>query len=134
MTDIGGVTERVVAPVPVLDDVRLDVVIGSEAASLPGLHKLAAGDRRIRLWVDNAEMATLTADADIAIGRRLQRLGAGDGRPALGHPDPGRQPARDDRAWPTPASPAASTPTPPTSRPASSTPGFLAEPALLPEP
>jgi UDP-2,4-diacetamido-2,4,6-trideoxy-beta-L-altropyranose hydrolase len=69
MTDIGGVTERVVrALVPALDDVRLDVVIGSEAASLPGLRQLAAGDRRVRLWVDDAEMATLTADADIAIG------------------------------------------------------------------
>jgi spore coat polysaccharide biosynthesis predicted glycosyltransferase SpsG len=69
MTDIGGVTERVVrALVPTLDDVRLDVVLGSEAASLPALRALAAGDRRIRLWVDDAEMAALTADADIAIG------------------------------------------------------------------
>lgn len=69
MTDIGGVTERVVrALVPALGEVRLDVVIGGEAASLPGLRALAADDRRIRLWVDNAEMATLTADADIAIG------------------------------------------------------------------
>ena len=69
MTDIGGVTERVVrALVPALDDVRLDVVVGGEAASLPGLRALAADDRRIHLWVDDAEMATLTASADIAIG------------------------------------------------------------------
>jgi UDP-2,4-diacetamido-2,4,6-trideoxy-beta-L-altropyranose hydrolase len=69
MTDIGGVTERVVrALIPVLDDVRLDVVLGSEAASLAGLRILADNDRRVRLWVDDAEMATLTADADVAIG------------------------------------------------------------------
>jgi UDP-2,4-diacetamido-2,4,6-trideoxy-beta-L-altropyranose hydrolase len=69
MTDIGGVTERVVrALIPALDDVRLDVVLGSEAASVAGLRQLAAADRRIRLWVDDADMATLTADADIAIG------------------------------------------------------------------
>jgi UDP-2,4-diacetamido-2,4,6-trideoxy-beta-L-altropyranose hydrolase len=69
MTDIGGVTERVVrALVPALDDVRLEVAVGSEAASLAGLRTLAAGDRRIRLWVDDADMARLNADADIAIG------------------------------------------------------------------
>lgn len=69
MTDVGGVTERVVrALATALGDVRLDVAIGSEAASLPGLRKLAAGERRIRLLVDDADMATLTADADIAIG------------------------------------------------------------------
>jgi UDP-2,4-diacetamido-2,4,6-trideoxy-beta-L-altropyranose hydrolase len=69
LTDIGGVTGRVVrALVPALGDVRLDVVLGSEAVSLPALRQMVAGDRRLRLWVDNAEMATLTADADIAIG------------------------------------------------------------------
>jgi UDP-2,4-diacetamido-2,4,6-trideoxy-beta-L-altropyranose hydrolase len=69
MTDIGGITERVVrALVPVLGGVRLDVVIGHAAASFAGLRKLADDDRRLRLWVDDADMATLTADADIAIG------------------------------------------------------------------
>lgn len=69
MTDIGGVTERVVrALVPALDDVRLDIVLGGEAASLPGLRALATEDRRLRLWVDDADMAALSANADIAIG------------------------------------------------------------------
>ena len=69
LTDVGGVTERVVrALTPALDEARLDVAIGGEAASLPALRALAAGDRRIRLWIDNAEMASLTADADVAIG------------------------------------------------------------------
>jgi UDP-2,4-diacetamido-2,4,6-trideoxy-beta-L-altropyranose hydrolase len=69
MTDVGAVTARVArALAPVLGEARLDVVIGSEAASLAALRQLAAGDRRVRLWVDDAEMATLTADADIAIG------------------------------------------------------------------
>jgi spore coat polysaccharide biosynthesis predicted glycosyltransferase SpsG len=48
--------------------VRLDVVIGGEAASLAGLRELAAGDRRLRLWIDDADMAQLTADADVAVG------------------------------------------------------------------
>jgi len=69
MTDLGGITEQVVrALVPALAEARLDVVVGSEAASLPGLRALAGGDRRLRLWVDDADMAALTADADIAIG------------------------------------------------------------------
>jgi UDP-2,4-diacetamido-2,4,6-trideoxy-beta-L-altropyranose hydrolase len=69
MTDIGGVTERVVrALAPVLGETRLDVVIGAEAKSLPALRELASGDKRLRLWIDNAEMPTLTADADVAIG------------------------------------------------------------------
>jgi UDP-2,4-diacetamido-2,4,6-trideoxy-beta-L-altropyranose hydrolase len=69
MTDVGGITERVVrALAPALGEARLDVVIGSEAASLPALRELAAADRRVRLWVDDADMATLSADADLAIG------------------------------------------------------------------
>ena len=69
MTDVGGITERVVrALAPALDDVRLDVAVGGHAASLPALRALAAGDRHVRLWVDDADMATLSADADVAIG------------------------------------------------------------------
>lgn len=69
MTDIGGVTERVVrALAPALGDVRLDVVVGGEAASLAGLRALANDDRRVRLWVDDADMAALSASADVAIG------------------------------------------------------------------
>ena len=69
MTDIGGITARVVRALqPALGETRLDVVIGGEAASLPTLRQLAGGDRRLRLWVDNAEMALLNADADVAIG------------------------------------------------------------------
>jgi UDP-2,4-diacetamido-2,4,6-trideoxy-beta-L-altropyranose hydrolase len=69
LTDIGGVTERVVrALLPVLDEARLDVVLGAGAPSLSGLEALTHSDRRVHLFIDNAEMASLMADADIAIG------------------------------------------------------------------
>jgi UDP-2,4-diacetamido-2,4,6-trideoxy-beta-L-altropyranose hydrolase len=69
LTDLGGITQRVVtALAPVLGEARLEVVIGAEAASLPGLRELAAADRRVRLWIDTQEMATLMADTDLCIG------------------------------------------------------------------
>jgi len=69
LTDVGAVTERVVrALAPILGETRLDIVLGEDAPSLPALTAMADADRRLRLWVDNAEMASLMADADIAIG------------------------------------------------------------------
>ena len=69
LTDVGGVTGRVVSALSdVLGDVRLDVVLGADAPSLPALRAAAQTDRRLHLWVDTAEMASLMADADIAIG------------------------------------------------------------------
>jgi UDP-2,4-diacetamido-2,4,6-trideoxy-beta-L-altropyranose hydrolase len=69
LTDVGGVTQRVVqALAPLLDDTRLDIVLGADAPSLPALNAMAQSDRRLHVWIDNAEMASLMADADIAIG------------------------------------------------------------------
>jgi UDP-2,4-diacetamido-2,4,6-trideoxy-beta-L-altropyranose hydrolase len=69
LTDVGGAAARVVrALIPALDETRLDVVLGAGAASLPALEALAQTDRRIHLFIDNAEMASLMADADIAVG------------------------------------------------------------------
>ncbi len=69
LTDLGAVTQRVVeALLPTLGETRLDVVLGGEAASLPALKALADADRRLRLWIDTAEMATLMADADVCVG------------------------------------------------------------------
>jgi UDP-2,4-diacetamido-2,4,6-trideoxy-beta-L-altropyranose hydrolase len=69
LTDVGGITVRVVrALAPVLEEIRLDIVLGADAPSLPALTAMAETDRRLHLWVDNAEMASLMADADIAIG------------------------------------------------------------------
>jgi len=69
MTDVGGVTGKVVAALaPTLGDVRLEVVVGSEAPSLRQLRALAAEDRRIRLWIDDADMAGLMSEADLAVG------------------------------------------------------------------
>ncbi|HEY2710520.1 MAG TPA: UDP-2,4-diacetamido-2,4,6-trideoxy-beta-L-altropyranose hydrolase [Caulobacteraceae bacterium] len=69
LTDVGGVTARVVkALINVLDDVRLDIVLTRNAPSLPILEEMARADRRLRLCIDTSEMASLMADADIAIG------------------------------------------------------------------
>ena len=69
LTDVGGFTGRVVgALADALGDIRLEVVVGGDAPSLPALSDAAARDRRLRLWVNTAEMASLMADADIAIG------------------------------------------------------------------
>jgi len=69
LTDLGGHTARLVRLIlPALGSVRLDVVVGADAPSLPELTELAAADRRLHLSVDSDEMASLMADADIAIG------------------------------------------------------------------
>jgi UDP-2,4-diacetamido-2,4,6-trideoxy-beta-L-altropyranose hydrolase len=69
LTDVGAITARVVETLAtVLGDVRLDVVIGAGAPSLDVLAALAARDRRVRLHIDTDDMATLVADADVAIG------------------------------------------------------------------
>ncbi|MGH6970588.1 MAG: UDP-2,4-diacetamido-2,4,6-trideoxy-beta-L-altropyranose hydrolase, partial [Caulobacteraceae bacterium] len=69
LTDLGGITGRVVeALAPLLGEARLDVAVGSDAPSLPALRLRAEADRRIHLWIDTAEMASLMADADLAIG------------------------------------------------------------------
>jgi UDP-2,4-diacetamido-2,4,6-trideoxy-beta-L-altropyranose hydrolase len=69
LTDVGGVTARTAeALLKVMGEIRLDVVIGGGAPSLKALSAAAQRDRRLRLWVDSAEMASLMADADIAVG------------------------------------------------------------------
>jgi UDP-2,4-diacetamido-2,4,6-trideoxy-beta-L-altropyranose hydrolase len=69
LTDVGAITGRVVqALTPILGDVRLDIVLGGDAPSLAALRRAAQSDRRLHVWVDSAEMASLMADADIAVG------------------------------------------------------------------
>ena len=69
LTDVGAITRRAVtALLPQLGDVRLDVAIGVEAPSRDALARLAHNDRRIHLHIDTDEMASLMADADVAIG------------------------------------------------------------------
>ena len=69
LTDVGGVTGRVVEALrPQLGETRLDIVLGSGAPSLEALSRAAESDRRLHLWIDTAEMASLMADADICIG------------------------------------------------------------------
>ena len=69
LTDVGGVTERVLERLrPRVSAVGIDVVLGSQAPSLAGLTKIARRDERLALHVDSADMAWLTANADVGIG------------------------------------------------------------------
>ena len=69
LTDVGGVTARIVDLLrPRIHDIGLDVVLGGQSPSLPGLTKIARRDPRLMLHVDTPHMARLTAEADIGIG------------------------------------------------------------------
>lgn len=69
MTDVGGITGRVVALLaPILGEVTLDLVVGAGAPSLPALRALAAEDPRLVLHIDTQDMPRLVLEADLAIG------------------------------------------------------------------
>lgn len=69
MTDVGGITGRVVALLaPMLGDITLDLVVGSAAPSLSALRSLAAEDPRLVLHVDAQDMPHRVLEADLAIG------------------------------------------------------------------
>lgn len=69
LTDVGGVTGRTVELLlPVLGDMRLDVVVGGQAPSLPRLRQISEADARVRLHVETTAMAELIAAADLAVG------------------------------------------------------------------
>jgi len=69
LTDVGGITGKVVNLLrPILGDVKLDLVLGSGAPSLPDLWVLAAVDPRLELHVDTQHMPERVFDADLAIG------------------------------------------------------------------
>lgn len=69
LTDVGGVTAQVVDRLlPRLGEARLDVVLGSGAASLAAMQRLAGRDPRIALHVETDAMAELCALADLAVG------------------------------------------------------------------
>jgi UDP-2,4-diacetamido-2,4,6-trideoxy-beta-L-altropyranose hydrolase len=69
LTDVGGVTGRVVNLLrPIVADVKLDLVLGGGAPSLPDLWALAADAPRLALHVDTQHMPELAFDADLAIG------------------------------------------------------------------
>ena len=69
LTDIGGITARVVAAL--LDaelKAQIDVVIGPRVQSRAALEAMAARDSRMELHIDPPNMARLMTTADIAIG------------------------------------------------------------------
>lgn len=69
MTDVGGVTARVLEAVLTADTgAAIDVVIGSRAPSLARVRALAARDGPIALHIDNADMCELMVAADLGIG------------------------------------------------------------------
>lgn len=71
LTDVGGVTGQVVdAVLRATAGLRIDVVVGREAPSLPKLLGLEAEGAAITLHsdVDGADMAAMMAQADLAIG------------------------------------------------------------------
>lgn len=70
LTDLGGVTARVVERLRLRigGDTGVDIVLGETAPSLPGLTKVARRDTRLALHVNTAQMARLTAEADIGVG------------------------------------------------------------------
>jgi UDP-2,4-diacetamido-2,4,6-trideoxy-beta-L-altropyranose hydrolase len=68
LTDVGGITETAVdILLPRAGQVRLDVVAGSGATSLPRLRALARAGA-IDLHIDVRDMAALSAQADVAVG------------------------------------------------------------------
>jgi UDP-2,4-diacetamido-2,4,6-trideoxy-beta-L-altropyranose hydrolase len=69
LTDIGGVTARVVAALVSTElKAQIDVVVGPTAQSRNALAEMAARNSRLALHVDPADMARLMTNADIAIG------------------------------------------------------------------
>ncbi|PZR33943.1 UDP-2,4-diacetamido-2,4,6-trideoxy-beta-L-altropyranose hydrolase [Caulobacter segnis] len=69
LTDVGGITQRVVGLLrPLVGEAVLDVVVGGGAPSLPALRALAEQDERLVLHIDTQDMPRLTLEADLAIG------------------------------------------------------------------
>lgn len=69
LTDLGGITARVVQPLLEIDgSFSIDVVIGHAAASRSFLEDFATREQRLCLHVDPPDMAALMASADLAIG------------------------------------------------------------------
>jgi UDP-2,4-diacetamido-2,4,6-trideoxy-beta-L-altropyranose hydrolase len=69
LTDVGGVTGRVVAALrPRLEGLMLDVVMGDGASSLGTLREQAKTDCGLRLHVDSHAMAELMEQADLCVG------------------------------------------------------------------
>lgn len=69
LTDIGGITARVVAALlagPL--QAKIDVVVGPDAPSRSALEDMGARDKRLVLHVDPPDMARLMVEADLAIG------------------------------------------------------------------
>jgi UDP-2,4-diacetamido-2,4,6-trideoxy-beta-L-altropyranose hydrolase len=69
LTDIGGITARVVAALVETElKAQIDVVIGPAAQSRTAVEAVATRDSRVELHIDPPNMTRIVANADIAIG------------------------------------------------------------------
>jgi UDP-2,4-diacetamido-2,4,6-trideoxy-beta-L-altropyranose hydrolase len=69
LMDFRGVTGRVMNLIrPALDELQVDIVVGSGASTVPWLRHVVDQDARLTLHVDTRDMAGLIAAADIGIG------------------------------------------------------------------
>jgi len=69
MTDVGGITARVVrAALDANLDYDIDIITGSAAKDLPVLRQLANSNSKLSLHVDNGDVCRLFMGADLAIG------------------------------------------------------------------
>ena len=67
--DLNGITQRVVHRLlPIAADMPLDIILGENAMSEPSLKQAALHHPNINLQINTPNMATLTAQADLAIG------------------------------------------------------------------
>jgi len=69
LTDLGGVTAAVVVPLAAAGRFdRIDVILTATSSSRREVERLAEADERLQLHLENADVAQLMTDADIAIG------------------------------------------------------------------
>lgn len=69
MTDVGGITARVVyAVLAAGSDAEVAVLIGPSTPSLAELRALEAEDSRVQLHIDEPDVCTLMAESDLAVG------------------------------------------------------------------
>lgn len=68
LTDLGGITEQVLAVLSRHDSVALDIVLGPAAPSLPAIRRRVETGEPLALHVASKRMAELMSEADVAIG------------------------------------------------------------------
>lgn len=68
LTDVGGITSKVLEKTVAIFPGRIDVILGANAPSRAMAEAMAEAEDRVKLHIDTPDMATLMAEADLAIG------------------------------------------------------------------